>query len=428
MEEDINTLSENLIKSPSAIVENRLKSAVETAQEVLDYEAAHNPEILKALSIVFLFLKRKRRVCYGGTAMNAILPPKQRFYSSETDLPDYDFFTPELEDDVRTLAADLTKAGFKDVHHRIGIHEGTKKILVNFVPIADITNLAPEVYAAFYKRSVVKGGVHYTDPDVLRMMMYLEISRPKGMVSRWEKVYERLQLINDTFPPKVSSIRRGATRKLGRAPVVPKHIRHLLLNYCIENKRIVFTGGLDNFYKSVIERKVTTYHPDAYKGVVGFISHDVHKDAAAIQRLIGGPELAKGFLHKAKGDIVPEHIEIRYRGAPCAIFFKESACHAYLSFNTDDGRTISVATLDTLITLYYAISIFTLKSKTLIPGLDVQIPKFIRLAEENRRLKDPPIPSFPLTCRGYQKGYTTLLREKAVRIKIEKEAQTKQKE
>jgi Poly(A) polymerase catalytic subunit len=427
MEEDIHTLSENVVKAPSAVVENRLKSAVETAQEVLDYEAAHNPEILKALNLVFLFLKRKGRVCYGGTAMNAILPPKRRFYSAETDLPDYDFFTPDIEADVRELAADLTKAGFKDVYTRLGIHEGTKKILVNYVPIADVTNLNPEVYAAFYKRSIIKGGVHYTDPDVLRMMMYLEISRPKGMVSRWEKVYERLQLINETFPPKVSTIRRGATRKLEKAPTVPRDVRHLLLNYCIEHKRIVFTGGLDNFYKSVIERKVTTYHPDAYKGVVGFITHDVKKDAVAIQKLLGGPQVAKGFLHKAKGDIVPEHIEIRYLGVPCVIFFKESACHAYLNFNTDDGRTISVATLDTLITLYYAISIFTLKSKTLIPGLDAQIPKFIHLAEENRRLKDPPIPSFPLTCRGYQKGFTTLLRERVVRMKTEKEV-VKQKE
>ena len=112
MEEDIQKLSENVVKSPSAIVENRLKSAVETAQEVLDYEAAHNPEILKALSIVLSFLKRKRRVCYGGTAMNAILPPKRRFYSAETDLPDYDFFTPKPDGDVKTLVMGVNETEY----------------------------------------------------------------------------------------------------------------------------------------------------------------------------------------------------------------------------------------------------------------------------------------------------------------------------
>ena len=34
------------------------------------------------------------------------------------------------------------------------------------------------------------------------MAMYLELSRPKGDVSRWEKVLKRLTLLNKNFPMK----------------------------------------------------------------------------------------------------------------------------------------------------------------------------------------------------------------------------------
>jgi hypothetical protein len=40
--------------------------------------------------------------------------------------------------------------------------------------------------------------------------------------------------------------------------------------------------------------------------------------------------------------------------------------------------------------------------------------------ERNRAAASPAIPSFSLNCRGYQKGYSTLLREKIVRIQEEK--------
>jgi hypothetical protein len=100
------------------------------ASERMKYDSAHDPELLKALRVVENFLKAKKRVCYGGTAMNAILPPSKQFYNPVLDLPDYDFFTPEMDDDIEDLVALLRKSGFKEIYHKVGIHEGTKKILV----------------------------------------------------------------------------------------------------------------------------------------------------------------------------------------------------------------------------------------------------------------------------------------------------------
>jgi hypothetical protein len=419
MEEDLKYLKE----SPIIVrVKRRLTAAVEKASERQKYESAHNPELIKALKVVEQFLKGKKRVCYGGTAMNAILPPSKQFYNPELDLPDYDFFTPEMEEDIEDLVALLRKSGFTEIYHKVGIHEGTKKILVNFTPIADITYISKPIFNVLLKRSIVRKGVHHTDPEILRMMMYLELSRPKGQVARWEKVYERLKLINTVFPPRKSL---GHTRKqTGRVnyAVLPADMKAAVFDYCIEKQRSIFTGNLDSFYKRVIEAKSNTPVFDIrdFKGPLGFITSDVRGDTKAIQELLGGSSIANVLLHPAKGEIVPTYVEISYNGLPAFLLLEETACHSYLSFPVVGGRSISICSLDTLITIYYSLAIFTGTARRYISNIESRINKLVELTERNRLYKNPNIPSFPISCHGYQKGFSTLLREKIGRIAKEK--------
>lgn len=430
MEEDYHHTPKSHQKPAEKLVLERLAAAVTEAEERNDYEAAHNEPLLKALNIVKRFIRSKGRVCYGGTAMNAILPPKDRFYNPEVDLPDYDFFTPDPAKDVETLVADLKAAGFTEVYHRVGMHEGTMKILVNFVPIADITAMAPDVYGIMWKRAFVRGGIRYTDPDVLRMMMYLELSRPKGEVARWEKVFERLALINAAFPPRagrIAGLTARATRKGPRHHDLPKEVRRSVFDFCIDQQRVLFTGGLDKFYKAVIEHGEKIFPLEAHHDVIGLLSPDIKADAKALKALLGGDAAVKVFAHTAKGELVPEYMELRYHGTPAVLLFQEVACHSYLHFGTPDGRSIAVASPDTLVTLYYAIGIFTRRAAQLIPRILGAVPTLVTLADKNRRRARPNIPAFPLTCRGYQKGKATLLREKVERIQRGKRASATRK-
>lgn len=90
-------------------IQQRLESAIEKASKYIKYEEAHDEQLLHALAIVRDFIVRKKRVCYGGTAMNAILPPSKQFYDKELDLPDYDFYTPDVDSDVTELVALLRR-------------------------------------------------------------------------------------------------------------------------------------------------------------------------------------------------------------------------------------------------------------------------------------------------------------------------------
>jgi len=413
------------IKKIGTIVEKRVKtrlaSAIEKAETKMKYEMAHNSDLLEALEIVNNFLKRKKRVCYGGTAMNAILPLEKRFYNTEMDLPDYDFFTPDVDEDVEELMRDLKKAGLPGVFSKMGIHEGTKKVLVNFTAIADITYLSPDIYDVFKKRAVVRERVHYTDPEILRMMMYLELSRPKGQVERWEKVYERLQLINQEFPPRR---RLGFTRKGGskvKATKLPVELRSLVFSFCIDRQRTVIVGDLDKFYEKAIKsEKAPEFDVEGHSGIIGWLTPSLKEDAKILQALLGGAPTCRLFLHPAKNEIVSAYVEVRYKDVPAILLIEETACHSYLTFPVEDGRSICIASLDTLITLYYAIAIFTAKARQYIPNIEATAAKLVIINEKNRVAKNPKIPAFPLICHGYQKGYPTLLREKMERTKKEK--------
>jgi hypothetical protein len=117
-------------------------------------------------------------------------------------LPDYDFYSDNALDHAKELADIYYKAGYEDVEAKSGVHHGTYKVFVNFTGIADITQMEPDLFKAISKDAIIKSGIRYAPPDFLRMAMYLELSRPDGDVSRWEKVQKRLTLLNTHYPLK----------------------------------------------------------------------------------------------------------------------------------------------------------------------------------------------------------------------------------
>jgi hypothetical protein len=425
MEEDLLHHVASPLASTKAMakVEEKLKRAIEVASERQDYESAHDPELQRALQIVSDFIVRKKRVCYGGTAMNAILPETMRFYNPERDLPDYDFYTPAISEDVAELVADLRGAGFKEVYHKIGMHEGTKKILVNFTPVADISHIEPDLFAILYRRSIQVGGIHYTDPDILRMMMYLEMSRPKGEVARWEKVFERLQLINRAFPIRSIAAGSWGGGGAGAKPSIPFPVRKFILNYVIENQRILCNGPIAALYKRGIRRRDATFaiRPG---GAVLLTSPDPKGDGVALKEgLKPFAEDVRLYLHRARGEIVPERIELRMGNRPICLIVKEVACHSFNRVPVEEGgRSLCVGSLEFLITLYLSLDIFTNHSKDVLGERAVcDVAMFLDLAKENYLAKRSQFPAFSLSCRGHQTGFVSLLRAKVARIKAEKE-------
>ena len=177
-----------------------LRMFVDKAEENVGKKVVNSPEVKKLIQIVENFIRLKQRICYGGTAINNILPKQDQFYNKETELSDYDFYSPSALEDAKELCDIYVKNGFVEVEGKNGMHEGTYKVFVNFIPVADITYLQKDIYNSIKKEAVQISGILYAPPNFLRMAMYLELSRPAGDVSRWEKVLKRLTLLNKNYP------------------------------------------------------------------------------------------------------------------------------------------------------------------------------------------------------------------------------------
>lgn len=401
-----------------------LKGAMEEAQERIDFEQANNPEILFALRLVERFLREKKRICYGGTAINALLPKKLKFYDEQSDLPDYDFFTPEPENDIKELVSELKKSGFTDVVQRIGMHAGTFKILVNFVPIADITHLDTDLYKKIYKRSIVKDGVHYCDPDFLRMGMYLELSRPRGEVNRWEKVFERLTLLNAAFPPK--PCKKSLQEITGRVNI-PLVLRNKLLQFIVDKNRILLGAEVVALYDWVLSKRYRTKPSIQWflhkSGMMVFYSSEAIRDGLDLKKELG-EEIIEMKTLRSKQEFIPERVVLSYKTVPLVMIIQETACHSYNTIPLREGRNLRIGTLETLITLYLSLELFTEWSsqegekRYLKYSLHCLTQKLVEMGMAFLKLGETsPFPSFSIDCSGYQKGYATLLREKFVRIK-----------
>ena len=69
-----------------------LRDAVDNITSKQGKKIMNSPEIAKIIDIVENFLRNKKRICYGGTAINNLLPINDQFYNKEIELQDYDFY------------------------------------------------------------------------------------------------------------------------------------------------------------------------------------------------------------------------------------------------------------------------------------------------------------------------------------------------
>jgi hypothetical protein len=149
-----------------------LRKAVDQSQEKIGKRAIQSPEIQEIIGILENFLRTKHLICYGGIAINNILPKDDQFYNREVELPDYDFFSASAMEDAIELADIYYSKGYKDVEAKAGQHVGTYKVFVNFMGVADITYIPRELFSTLTKQSIVVEGISYVPANYLRMGIY----------------------------------------------------------------------------------------------------------------------------------------------------------------------------------------------------------------------------------------------------------------
>lgn len=408
----------------------RVAEIASVAKEQLDYEHAHDPVVLKAINIVEKFLRKTNRLCYGGQALNAHLPKAYQFYDPEQTVPDYDFFSPSQDDDIVELVRQFQKAGFTDISVRLGIHEGTIKIYVDYFPVADITQMEPMLYALLSSRRYESNGISYLDADTLRMLIYLELSRPRGEVNRWEKIYERLLLLDNFVPLGKQSSKKF--RSIHNP--LSKYENNIVMKYIINNGRIFAGADLVNLYgRSLQSKKIYL----GRKYPIIFFAKDILKEGEILKDILQDAVIENSRQNKIiksvtadlyssiNGDMLPGMILLNKGDNVAVLIIQESACHSYYNYTLHTSETLKIASIDTLVTLYFALGIRSRSEDSHISGNFVKFGlafeslarQLVETSRESRRHPGQfPFPFLSLECEGEQKSFESLIREKVVRM------------
>ena len=411
-----------------------LRSAVDRMEKKSGMKKINNPDIKDIIRTVEDFLKVTKRICYGGTAINNILPLQDQFYDKATELPDYDFFSPEPLKDAIKLADIYYKKGYHEVEAKAGMHAGTFKVFVNFLPIADITYLVPELYKNIHKQSIQVANIYYSPPNYLRMAMYLELSRPDGDVSRWEKVLKRLTLLNKHYPMKglncrVEDIQRlfqyGNKNLMTGGKKIMDDYRDeddLLMNIeerifhtvrdVLMGQGCVFFGAYANrmYLKNLeyLKGKKISKIPD-----FDVLSDDPETAARILKERLDDLDLKKVSVKKKPGvgEIIAPHYEVSVGPETVAFIYEPLACHSYNVINLGPNK-LRVATLDTMLSFYLA---FIYVNR---PYYDANrilcMSKFLFKVQQKNRLRQKGLlRRFSPDCYGVQATKEKMREEKA---------------
>ena len=337
-----------------------LRNAIDKTEELVGSEMANNSEVKKIISILEHFLRTKKLVCYGGTAINNILPKEDQFYNTDIEIPDYDFYSKNALEDAKQLADIYYKHGYIEIEAKAGVHLGTYKVFVNFLPIADITQMHTSIFKILQKDSIKIKGIHYAPPNFLRMNMYLELSRPRGDVSRWEKVYERLSLLNKHYPLIVNNekceridFERIKTDKDEYDERLYLDVRDIL----IEMGAVFFGGYAVSLYSKYdsVQNKYNEHFAD-----FDVLMENIEKAAEDVKtQLKYKYEYSKEYKnikivkHDGVHEIIPESIEIIVNNKSVVNIYSTLACHNYNTI-TIHKQKIKIATLYTIMNFYLA--------------------------------------------------------------------------
>ena len=399
-----------------------LKNAMNIEAKKRGERIAQNPVMKEIISVLEKFIRDKKLVCYGGTAINNILPESEQFYNRNLEIPDYDFFSSNAINDAKELANIYFRQGFSDVEAKAGVHYGTYKVFVNFFQIADITQLDSKLFSSLKKNALAKDKILYAPPNFLRMAMYLELSRPSGDISRWEKVFKRLNLLNRHYPLKAVNCDPDTFKHSLSVRSYNKQFQHekekiqTTIKNVASKEKLVFIGGYANVlysrYLHNNERKYLEEIPD-----FDLLSNSPDKTAKAIKEALEKQDIRNITIETkaAIPEYLSTHYEVRVGSQPVAYVYKPLACHSYNSIKVNN-KIFRVATIDTMMSFYL---LFLYAERPYYnPRRTLCLCEYLFKIQQKNRLKQTGLlRRFSVTCYGKQKTLEDIRNDKAKQYK-----------
>lgn len=391
--------------------ENEIKlinKAIEKSDLIKHETLKKSKDVENLIKIVENFLKNNDVLCYGGTAINNILPEKDQFYDYNVDIPDYDIYSVNALEDVKKLADLFFEKGYSNVDVRPAMNIGTYKLSVNFISVVDITVIDKQTFNAMKKEVIIIKNIKYTPVNYLRMSMYKELSRPLGDTSRWEKVYKRLVLLNKNYP-----LKNDFCETIDSSKNNDNELTKTLTDILINNGSVFIGDYAAFFYKKYMSIK----HKDnfeLFKHTIEIITDNTERDIKKIKNELENKKYKNIEIIERNpiGSIIDEHFQIVVDKNPICIIYKSKGCYNYNTIKRDN-KIIKVATMDTIMTFLLG-SIYTGRSyynnEKIICVAQYMFNIMLRQIISNKGL----LKRFSIDCIGNEQTLIDKLEEKSI--------------
>ena len=379
----------------------------------------------KILNIVKNFIIDKELICYGGTAINDILPKKEQFYNYESDIPDYDFFSPNAILHAKELCNILSKENIHSIESKSAFVHGTYKIFVNFVAVADITQIDNNFYNYLLKSNnhIQKNNILYTPPSYLRMSLHQELARPLGDISRWDKIFSRLQLFNKYFPVLTKRKIQYYNTNEDKLDISNKSnllIYNKLFDYFKVNNHVFcnFDIVISSLHKFM---KLRQKKQSSLSDIFIIYTNNIQKTRREIKSLNLNLKIK---LVKSIYKFVNDYLYLYINDQFIGVVFATNSC---LSYNTIKYKRqeIHIGNVDTLMNLYFTLVLIDnpLNPKIIlevINKLQNVVINYKEIVNKYETVSSVPekLKRFSLPCYGDQPDREDILKERSSKYKL----------
>ncbi len=275
---------EDLLK----IEENYDKIRNESAKEYKTYYEPTLTEISNVYKAIKNFIKKNKRIVYGGFAQNMLIKiknPDDVFYTeidgafyNLPDIADIEFYSPNPVGDLIALTEELYSQGFKHIEGKEGLHGETYKIFVNFDNYCDISYMPQHV---FNNLPVVEiEGIKCAEPHFMLVDAYRVLTDPMTSYWRIDKSIKRFQKILKYYPIDDKHYESPLQTKKSDNVDVLKYVKKFIK----KSKLIVVGIYAFNYFAKKVSDKLVTDIP-----YYELISTELEKD---------GKHIYKHLVHK----------------------------------------------------------------------------------------------------------------------------------
>lgn len=274
-EKDILVVNENV----DLLMDKARKQEIQIIEPKFD-------EFTKVRQIILDFIKKERRIIYGGYAWHNLIKkvePADGFYK-DTDYTDIEFYSNKPIEDMKTICDILYAKGFKFIQGKSAQHEDTYTIFVNFTGYCDISYMPSNIFYGTMTETV--NGYRMIHPKFILVDILRQFNDPMTSYWRLDKNVKRGKIMMKHYPITFADTKTPSNKILPILSSKTVQLVNFILPLLSKMKTIIFIGLLGyNAYINPnvnLSKQTVSYTNDP----IEIISANASKDVESIYNYI----------------------------------------------------------------------------------------------------------------------------------------------